>query len=197
MCVCGWVTYRPTSRQRGWPRKTVRKKKIREWGRATETEQVSHSRFLLWATEGETRHVALPPLPLKTNLLLTDQKHNVSVSWTLICSGYFSKTSFFLLKLITRWEEKDRDRQQNRVLFCRSHLRDQRAVNVALFTEADAETHSSAFCVTGTLGDLHVDQAEILLNKQAFDAWALHFVLTINPTAPACNDILMLIYWRH
>lgn len=41
----------------------------------------------------ETRRDIFPPLPLKAHLLLTDEEHNASVSWTLSCSSYLRKSS--------------------------------------------------------------------------------------------------------
>lgn len=41
----------------------------------------------------ETRHDIFPPHPLKAHLLLTDEEHNASVSWTLSCSSYLHKSS--------------------------------------------------------------------------------------------------------
>lgn len=40
--------------------------------RASESLKVSAGAS--WTSEGEARHVALPPFPLKTHLLLTDEK---------------------------------------------------------------------------------------------------------------------------
>ena len=75
-CVSETETDKQTSQRKGGDRN---RHGDRQRGGLTETEQVSHSR-------------SLPPFPLKTHLLLTDEKHNASVTWTLICSSYLSSS---------------------------------------------------------------------------------------------------------
>lgn len=98
VCVGVWVKYRSTNRHEWgkdrWRQKKNREKQTVRWvdrDRTSESLKVSVSASS--TTEEETRHDALPPFPLKTHLLLTDEKHKASVTWTLICSSYLSRST--------------------------------------------------------------------------------------------------------
>lgn len=161
--MCGCVTEIDTNKQTRVRRRKVeteteKKKKQKQTVRQVdrESESLKDDRERDW-------HDTLPPFPLKSHLLLTDEKHNASVTWTLICSSYLSKSSAFPELIKTdKQEQKDGDRQQNipeQGLFNLSHLKDPGLVNLAFPLR---ERHTPLLsCVRVTEEGGSVDHSEI------------------------------------
>lgn len=97
--VCYWDWEQQTDRSRGkerWrQRKGNRKQTDSEAGWQKQSESLKVSVSASCTTMEDTQHDTLPSFPLKTHLLLTDEKHNASVTWTLICSSYLSNSPAF------------------------------------------------------------------------------------------------------